>query len=134
MAEPKHKVGGEVDSKCGKCKEVTGHVIIALVDEKAKRVECLSCHAVHNYRPPPKKKTAKKKAAKKKATRKKTRGVKKIPEDAPVFDYSPTTRYEVDQVLKHKKFGLGIISRVDMTRITVQFVEDKQIRLLYIKP
>ena len=113
-------------SICGKCKADTTHVIVALVDEKPKRVECLACHAVHNYRRPKSEAPAKAKATRKT----KTSARKKLDlSDEGAVDYLATGKYAVDQVLRHKTFGLGVITRVDQTRIDVTF-QDKQSRKL----
>ena len=127
MAEPEYKVGGEVDAKCGKCKDVTRHVIVALIDEKPKRVECLSCRALHNYRPPTAAK--KKKATKRKGTAK-SRALREslIEEDA--VDYTPDGKYEVDMILRHKTFGLGKITNVAMGKLTVAFPERTRLLML----
>ena len=42
--------GGEVDSWCTKCKLVLNHRIIALVGGVPKRVECSTCGSHHNFR------------------------------------------------------------------------------------
>jgi hypothetical protein len=49
-----YKVGGECDAWCTKCKRDTLHNIIALAAGNLipARVECRSCHGVHNYAAP----------------------------------------------------------------------------------
>jgi len=70
------KIGDEIDGRCTKCKEVTTHTVIAMVEDEIKKVQCLTCDGVHKYYPPRKKTAAKKttvkKTAAKKATTKKT--------------------------------------------------------------
>lgn len=48
-------------------------------------------------------------------------------EDA--IDYSAAGQYQVDGVLRHKKFGLGLIIRVEQQRVEVTF-QDKVTRKL----
>ncbi len=117
-------------SICGKCKADTTHVIVALVDEKPKRVECLACHALHNYRKP--KTEAEKKAKATKKTRTPTKRKLDLSDENAV-DYDPKQRYEADQVLRHKTFGLGLITQVHQTRIEVTF-ENRVSRNLIIIP
>lgn len=124
MAVTEIKVGSEIEAKCGKCKKDTLHVVIAMVKDKPKRVECLACHALHNYRKPG--------VAAKKTTKSKRKTALALSEENAV-DYDPKAKYQLDSVLRHKKFGLGLITRVDLTRITVQF-EDKMIRKLILTP
>jgi len=45
-------VASEVDAYCTKCKLDLGHRIIAMVGDVIKKVECLTCHSHHLYRPP----------------------------------------------------------------------------------
>jgi hypothetical protein len=45
------KTGGEVDSWCTKCKLVLNHRIIAMVGGTPVRVECSTCGSHHNFRP-----------------------------------------------------------------------------------
>ncbi len=44
------KAGGEVDSWCTKCKLVLNHRIIAMVGTTPVRVECSTCNSHHNFR------------------------------------------------------------------------------------
>ncbi|MDR3204791.1 MAG: hypothetical protein LBV23_08615 [Deltaproteobacteria bacterium] len=47
------RVGGEVDAKCGKCKRITNHRIVSMVEGVVKRVLCLTCESEHVYHAPP---------------------------------------------------------------------------------
>ena len=122
MSRPEYKVGGEVDSRCGKCKAVRSHIIVAMVDNKPKRVECLACHAVHNYRPPSSIKAPRDvldKAVKK--TKSGKVSAMTLSEDDAV-DYTPKgKKYESGMVLRHAKFGLGLITRAEPKKLTVMF-------------
>jgi hypothetical protein len=44
------KVGGDVDSWCTKCRLMLTHRIVAMVGPKPARVECETCHSQHNFR------------------------------------------------------------------------------------
>jgi hypothetical protein len=44
------KVGGDVDSWCTKCRMMLTHRIVAMVGPKPARVECETCHSQHNWR------------------------------------------------------------------------------------
>ncbi len=50
----KRTLGSIVESKCGKCNDVTGHIIMAMVGGEIVKVECRACGSVHRYRPPDK--------------------------------------------------------------------------------
>lgn len=120
MSDREFVAGNEVDSICGKCKAVRSHVIIAVVDGGPKRVECLTCHAVHNYRSPERARKPASTAGKPSRPRT-TSGILDSATEDKIVDYSPGSRYEEDMVLRHGKFGLGVISRVTPTRLTVAF-------------
>ncbi|MCH5276851.1 MAG: hypothetical protein J1E80_03335 [Desulfovibrionaceae bacterium] len=44
--------GQRLEARCTRCRDVTGHVIIALVDGRVVKVECCACGSVHKYYPP----------------------------------------------------------------------------------
>ncbi len=45
-------VGSIVESICGKCNDVMGHTIMAMVGSEIVKVECRVCKSQHRYRPP----------------------------------------------------------------------------------
>lgn len=47
-----HAVGSIVESICGKCNDVMGHTIMAMVGDNIVKVECRVCKSAHRYRPP----------------------------------------------------------------------------------
>jgi hypothetical protein len=59
------RLGDEIDDFCVKCRRLTNHLIVSLLDGKAAKVRCRSCYSDHDYRneqaPPSKKELAKQK-------------------------------------------------------------------------
>ncbi|MDP8990360.1 MAG: hypothetical protein M3N41_09825 [Acidobacteriota bacterium] len=59
------RLGDEIDDYCVKCRRLTNHAIVSLVEAKAAKVRCRSCYADHDFRneqaPPSKKELAKQK-------------------------------------------------------------------------
>jgi hypothetical protein len=58
-----YRLGDEIDDYCTKCKRVTNHAIVSLVDSTAAKVRCRSCYSDHDFRNceiPPTKKELKK--------------------------------------------------------------------------
>jgi hypothetical protein len=45
------RVAGEVDSWCTKCRLILNHRIVSMKNGKAHQVECLTCRAQHLWRP-----------------------------------------------------------------------------------
>ena len=44
--------GKRLEARCTRCRDVTGHVIVAMLDGEVIKVECCACGSVHKYYPP----------------------------------------------------------------------------------
>jgi hypothetical protein len=59
------RLGDEIDDFCVKCRRLTNHSIVSMVDSKAAKVRCRTCYSDHDFRheqaPPSKKELAKQK-------------------------------------------------------------------------
>lgn len=53
------KPGERIESRCTRCKDIMGHVIVSMVDGEIAKVECCACKSVHKYYPPAHKKEKK---------------------------------------------------------------------------
>jgi hypothetical protein len=58
------RLGDEIDDYCVKCRRITNHSIVSLVDATPAKVRCRTCYNEHDYRheQSPPKKDAKKEA------------------------------------------------------------------------
>lgn len=59
------RLGDELDDYCIKCRRLTNHAIVSLMNGEAAKVRCKSCYSDHDYRheiAPPTKKELKKAA------------------------------------------------------------------------
>lgn len=45
------KAGDRIESKCMRCNDVTGHIIVAEVNGEIVKVQCCACGSTHKYRP-----------------------------------------------------------------------------------
>jgi hypothetical protein len=56
MREP--RLGDDIDDFCVKCKRITNHAVVSVVNHEPAKVRCRTCHSDHDYRheqaPPPK--------------------------------------------------------------------------------
>jgi len=56
MREP--RLGDDIDDFCVRCKRITNHSIVSVVNAEPAKVRCRTCHSDHDYRheqaPPPK--------------------------------------------------------------------------------
>src|SRR5438067_13570677 len=50
MLYRKPRVGGEIDSYCGSCKEERTHIIAAMDGDIVRRVTCSMCGGTHNFK------------------------------------------------------------------------------------
>ena len=123
------RVSQDIDAWCNKCTLLLAHVIMSLKGEKPHRVKCKSCKDVHAYRitqPKPRK------AAGAKTTRKPA--VKKAPrpteyqrqmegrDESTAVAYAMSGAFGPDSLIKHKKFGIGLVLRqIGPTKIEVLF-------------
>ncbi len=122
------RVGGEIDATCTRCRLLTNHRIVAMVDGAVKRVICLTCSSQHTYRQPPgEKKTTEPKVRRVSQEMKKTTAPSGQPRvfaqwlqnsealkaaETPPLAYNWQEPYEEGQAISHPKFGLGFVQKV----------------------
>jgi len=127
-----HKVGGEVDAFCTKCKMTLAHTILAMVGTKIARVRCNTCGGDHAYRSAPGTTTRTPAAARaaKSTSAKEAREAKVIlsfQEQLGKYDlasaplYSPKDTYQADQLVNHPTFGYGIVTAVRNDKVDISF-------------
>ena len=122
-------VGQEIETKCGKCKAETLHTITSVKEGKISKVMCNICNSYHLYRAK-KEKVAKVKTPGTKTTRTTRRGrmswdnlILEVQEKE-VSDYAATSDFREIRAIRHKSFGIGIITKVhNAHRIEVVFKE-----------
>lgn len=135
----KPHAGGEIDAYCTKCRLDLNHRIVAMVGENVKQVECLTCRGTHSYRKPMamREAEAKKKLDRparalskpKEAAAKTERNQKNIWEKSiagkpptAFRSYKLVDTYDEGELIKHSRFGDGVIYRViDRTKVEVLF-------------
>ena len=135
----------EVDAWCTKCKLDLNHRIIAMNGDAIKRVECLTCRGHHNYRRPksaePAKATKKKRSTSKTTKKARIAAAEELRQswEQAIMGRSPTdfTAYRITQtfaagqLLRHKKFGDGVVAEVlEDGKVAVLF-EDGQKTLVH---
>ncbi len=122
------RVGGEIDAVCTRCRILTNHRIVAMVDGLVRRVICLTCQSQHNYRQPPGEKRPA--AAKTVRVAKEMKKTSAPSGGARVFaqwmqsrdnlsasgeasrPYDFKEKYAPGQAICHAKFGLGFVQRI----------------------
>jgi hypothetical protein len=48
MSEP--RLGDFVDDYCSRCRRLTDHAVVAIVEGEVRKVRCRTCHYEHDYR------------------------------------------------------------------------------------
>ena len=130
--------GGEIDSYCTKCKLDLNHRIIAMVGDVVKKVECLTCGAHHLYRKPksereaakPKRTSTRTTASERQAAAAKAERDQRAAwenaiagQPASAFrGYRITENFMPGELVRHSKFGDGVVIRViDRGKVEVLF-------------
>lgn len=104
-------VGDPIESRCTKCRKITNHIIVAMVEEVPVKVECNTCRGQHKYRSPAvrKKPTARRSVEPKPAEHKEWLKLQADIEAKSAIDYTMETALKVGSVIKHPTFGLGLV-------------------------
>jgi len=149
----KPSAGGEIDSYCTKCRLDLNHRIVAMVGDRVKQVECLTCRGVHMYRKPkseaspadakkasgaagksasgrsssPPRGAAARETAAVRAEREMRDSWERSIAGQPASAFRPYRVFEVfnaGDLVRHSKFGDGVIARViDRMKVEVLFQE-----------
>ena len=127
--------GDPIESRCTKCRKITNHIIVAMDGDVPVKVQCNTCDGQHKYYPPAAKKTAAKKPAPrtrktadpKVAEQEEWQSLKADIEAKPAVDYAMTTAFKVGSVMKHPKFGLGVVqSSLGPGKVEVLFEDGRK--------
>lgn len=139
------RVAGEVDSWCTKCRLVLNHRIVSMKEGKAYQVECLTCRATHLWRahaPGDRpgasggggaSRSASSASSGPKSTRvtaamRQEQMWEKAIAGRGVHDFKPynvTARFAEGDLVRHKKFGDGVVTRVvDANKVEVLFKDE----------
>ena len=116
------RVGGEVDSLCGKCKMVLAHTVLAMVGSSIARVRCNTCGSDHAFR-----RTPGPAAPARRTTHRPDRVVLGFEAQIQARGvetaraYSPRVTFQVDELISHPTFGLGIVRAVRQDKVDVAF-------------
>ncbi len=132
-----HRVGGDVDAYCTKCRMILGHTIIAMVPDKIARVRCNTCQGLHAYKAgPPGTKTASTRSAGSAEGRTRPAAARAPREKAEVrpFEeifagrdtsdarpYAARERFAEGEILSHPTFGLGLVKSARQDKVDVIF-------------
>ncbi len=132
---PALRVGGEVESWCGKCGASTTHNIVAMVGAEPKQVLCQVCNSRHTHRTTPARTKTSDGAVATSDARAKTAGdpetarraeaqrvlVQEVLSATAIRPFDPKERYKAGEIISHPEFGRGKIENVLRSSLLVRF-------------
>ncbi len=124
-----HKVGGEVDAFCTRCKMTLAHTILAMVGSKVARVRCNTCGGDHAYRSEPGARTRAPSSPRVPRAERVVRGFEEQlagKDVAKARPYSPKDTYAVDELISHPTFGLGLVTVARGEKVDVVFKAEQK--------
>jgi hypothetical protein len=139
------RVAGEVDSWCTRCRLILNHRIVSMKSGKAHQVECLTCRATHLWRPnAPGDKPAPSASGERSSRAPASGASPRVPRVTAavrheqtwekalngrgVNDFKPYNvagSFREGDLVRHKKFGDGVVTRViDGHKVEVLFRDE----------
>ncbi len=131
---PTYAPGQRIEARCTRCKDTTGHVIVALIDGVVAKVECCACKSVHKYYPPENKNnSAPSKAIRVKAGQERTAVAQKLAEKPVKEKHEKASKASLKQEQVEKDWeravtlapGAPILYNMDIALKEGQVVEHK---------
>jgi len=130
--------GDHIESQCTRCRTLTNHTLIALVDGRPVRVKCNTCGGEHAYRQPkppakaatgktPRPSPARVKADPAAARRQEWETLLAQHDPATAVPYRMDQGFKVNSLVAHPNFGLGLVLQVADRKIEVLFAEGKKV-------
>tara|TARA_Y100001954_G_C15738009_1_gene566851 strand:+ start:877 stop:1368 length:492 start_codon:yes stop_codon:yes gene_type:complete len=134
-------VGGNADSWCTKCKLVLAHTVVAMVEKVPVKAQCNTCGSTHKFRSDSPKSRATGSKEIKEALRSKSKrlsaGMVKANhyqelmagrDPSTAKTYSPKSTFEKGDLVRHVKFGLGLVTVLkDHNKIEILFEEGAKV-------
>jgi hypothetical protein len=135
LAPKRVGVGTEIESWCGKCKDMRTHGIVAMVGDQPKQVICQTCGSKHNHRaePPQRVQTATASSGKtepamtprERSRREELRRdlQRELNASIEVRPFDAKGEFKRGEIISHPQFGRGKVENVLKGSILVRFLE-----------
>lgn len=130
------RVGGDIESWCGRCAEMTTHSIVAMVGREPKQVLCQVCGSRHAHRTTPARRptsaasaadtdeparsAATDPDARRRAEELRALGAE-VAAATTVRAFDPKERYKAGEIISHPEFGRGKVENVLRSSLLVRF-------------
>jgi Zn ribbon nucleic-acid-binding protein len=131
--------GDILDATCTRCRVLTNHTIVALVEGRVARVKCNTCGSEHNYHAPKEEKShaARRVTAPRDRTSSLTSTKKEIlpryreqwetalagKDSEATKEYDMAGKFMKDDLVRHPVFGIGIVTMAAGTKMDVLFAD-----------
>lgn len=133
--------GERIESRCRRCNDITGHVIVAMVGGEIYKVECQACRSVHKFHPatpaaPERRRVSA--PAKERASKASTESSRKLADEqawqgalnqhfGDEKNYAMDAAFSVGDLVVHPSFGKGIVQAVQPpNKMTVLFRDGRR--------
>lgn len=129
----KEPVGAEINSVCTKCRVETVHTISSKVGDQLGKVKCKTCGSLHRYLPPGSTVAApRRKSLKVTPEETWTRCMQGVStKNKRKTTYTPSGAYQIDDVIDHSHFGLGVVTLLTAKdKIQVTFKDGPRILIM----
>ncbi len=133
LAPKRVGVGTEIESWCGKCKEMRTHGIVAMVGDLPKQVICQSCRSTHNHRseppmrsrPPVGDQDSTPSGVRERSRREEIRRdlQRELNASIEVREFDPKGMFKPGEIISHPAHGRGKVENVLNGSILVRFLE-----------
>lgn len=127
----KNTTGQAIESYCTKCKVNRDHTIMVMVEEVIGKVRCKTCGGSHKYRDPLVAhkvwKAGRKKAAAEETTAAVVWETGMAEAKGKVRNYSMTEKYRVGDIVDHKTFGKGIVTKLYFHKCDMLFKDRERL-------
>lgn len=117
-------VGNTLQARCAKCRKITSHTIVTMVEEVPTEVQCNKC----KHPSAAKKPVVRRAVDSKKSEREEWATLRPGMDTTRATEYSMTAAYKKKALLNHPIFGLGLVQRVTgPQKMVVLFAEGEKI-------
>lgn len=119
--------GDDVEARCGKCKDIRTHAIVALNGSLIARVRCRTCQSEHNYRNPVKETKTRSATGTGRTAGPGRPSASQVVPTGTVKIYSPQQKFGIGDQVSHPTFGMGLVVDVRERKIDVKFGREAKV-------
>jgi len=117
-------VGNTLEARCAKCRKITSHTILTMIEELPTEVQCNKC----KHPSAAKKPVVRRVVDPKKSEREEWATLRPGMDTNRATEYSMTAAYKKKALVNHPIFGLGLVQRVTgPQKMVVLFAEGEKI-------